>query len=133
MLSPSKHSSRGLVCHIALVNYPTSARKHGGVGWDPDQFQQIWGDREHLGMYMNVTFHRKTNFFEFLLAGLQGSQQILKSDGKRKWSLVTVDNFQRTGYAPNICHKIINHPVFHIMVMTITVLNAFITATISFR
>ena len=28
MLSPSKHSSRGLVCQIALVNYPTSARKH---------------------------------------------------------------------------------------------------------
>ena len=74
------------------------------------------------------TFHLNLYF----LASV-GTQQILKSDGKRKWSLVTVDDFQRTGYAPNICHKIINHPVFHIVVMFLTVLNAFITATISFR
>ena len=81
-------------------------------------------------------FVHMRNFFStfliFIPAGV-GTQQILKSDGKRKWSLVTVDDFQRTGYAPNICHRIINHPVFHILVMTITVLNAFITATISFR
>ena len=75
--------------------------------------------------------HYKSNLSHSL--GGCGTQQILKADGKRKWNLVTVDEFQQKGYAPKFCHSIINHPAFHIMVMTITVLNAIVTASISFR
>ena len=51
----------------------------------------------------------------------------------RKWNLVTVDEFRQKGLAPKFCHAIIKHPAFHVMVMTVTVANAIVTATISFR
>ena len=76
------------------------------------QFQQMWGEREHLGSC--------------------GTQQILKGD-KRKWSLVTVDDFGQKGSAPAWCQAILKHPAFHVLVMTITVANAAVTASISFR
>ena len=52
---------------------------------------------------------------------------------KRKWNLVTVDEFRQKGFAPNFCHEIIKHPGFHVLVMTVTVINALVTATISFK
>ena len=76
------------------------------------QFQQIWGEREHL-------------------AG-SSTQQVLRGDN-RKWNLVTVDEFRQKGLAPKFCHAIIKHPAFHVLVMTVTVANAIVTATISFR
>lgn len=76
------------------------------------QFQQMWGEREHIG------------------GG--GTQQVLKGD-KRKWNLVTVDEFRLKGLAPKFCHAILKSPIFLILIMTVTVANAIVTATISFR
>ena len=76
------------------------------------QFQQMWGEREHIG------------------GG--GTQQVLRGD-KRKWNLVTVDEFRLKGLAPKFCHTILKSPIFLILVMTVTVANAFVTATISFQ
>ena len=76
------------------------------------QFQQIWGEREHLG------------------GG--GTQQVLRG-GSRKWSLVTVDEDRLRGLAPQFCHNILKSPLFLVLVMTVTVANAIVTATISFR
>jgi len=79
------------------------------------QFQQMWGEREHIG------------------GG--GTQQILQADPKHKhrWQLVTVDEFRLKGIAPQFCHTILRSAVYHIIVMGVTVANAMVTATISFQ
>ena len=50
-----------------------------------------------------------------------------------RWNLVTVDEFRLKGLAPKFCHTILKSPIFLVLVMTVTMANAIVTATISFK
>ena len=50
-----------------------------------------------------------------------------------RWNLVTVDEFRLKGLAPKFCHTILKSPIFLVLVMSVTMANAIVTATISFQ
>ena len=86
----------------------------------------------HQRVHPYLAIHGLSPFY-LLFSGGCATQQVLKSGDHRRWELVTVDDYRQKGYAPSICHNIIKHPAFHVLVMTVTVANAIVTATISFK
>lgn len=76
------------------------------------QFQEMWGERESL----EETDHN----------------QVLNGNAKA-WKLVTVYENENQGFAPSFCQAILTSPVYHIFIMIVTLTNAAITASISFK
>lgn len=77
------------------------------------QFQEMWVDRE-------------TNI------EMEGKTQVLEGDSKA-WKLVTVHENRHRGMAPNFCVKFLQSPMYHVIIILVTLSNAFVTASISFK
>ena len=76
------------------------------------QFQEMWGDRERI-------------------TG-ETSTQVLEGDHKA-WKLVTVYENRHSGWAPPFCQKFLRSPVYHVIIIVVTLANAIVTASISFK
>ena len=77
------------------------------------QFQEMWVDRE-------------TNI------QMEGKTQVLEGDSKA-WKLVTVRQNRHRGMAPQIFARFLHSPLYHVILILVTLSNAFVTASISFR
>ena len=58
--------------------------------------------------------------------------QVLEGD-KRAWKLITVHENRHSGLAPAFCHRLLQSPFYHIAIMIIIIVNALVTASITFR
>ena len=76
------------------------------------QFQEMWGDRERI-------------------TG-ETSTQVLEGDHKA-WKLVTVYENRHSGWAPAFCQRFLRSPFYHVIIILVTLANAIVTASISFK
>jgi hypothetical protein len=77
------------------------------------QFQEMWVDRgKNLGG--------------------ETSTQVLEGDHKA-WKLVTVYGNRHRGMAPAFCLRFLQSPFYHVFIIVVTLANAIVTASISFK
>ena len=62
----------------------------------------------------------------------EGNQQVLEGDS-RTWKLVTVHENRHRGFAPAFCLRFLQSSVYHVMIIFVTLANAIVTASISFK
>lgn len=77
------------------------------------QFQEMWVDREINNQ-------------------VEGKTQVLEGDSK-SWKLVTVQHNRHCGMAPAFCVTFLQSPLYHVIIILVTLSNAFVTASISFK
>lgn len=95
------------------------------------QFQEMWGDR-HKIEGETITQVRIFELVSLVLFDFDLIFQVLQGD-KRSWQLITVHENRHSGCAPAFCHQILQSPFYHVTVMIITITNAIVMASISFK
>ena len=71
-----------------------------------------------------------TNLFNFLSAKCL---KCLCFSCSKTWKLVTVHENRHRGLAPAFCLRFLQSPTYHVLIILVTLANAIVTASISFR